>query len=313
MKINKDKLLREYIELSNIFRGILNGFLFEGNEIIKENQLLEEDSVIVSSKNKKERRRDSVRRYIEGNLKIGIEIQSEVDYAMPIRVAEYDIMEYHKNIRHIKGELENKGISYNPVSNGLPGMKLTKSITIVLYVGDKPWDGPTTITEMLSDDIDEIIKEDLKNCNIRYPMCIIDAKHMLKEDIKKYKGDIGLLFQVLNFDEDENNICDLTDIIEKSNIKYYKTYEVMSLLTGDVRYIEYADQIYKSKEEEIDMCGLLDYVERRGVIAGIEEGKIEGKLEVLLSLVKDNIISVKEAAKRAGKSEEEFREAAKRI
>ena len=47
-------------------------------------------------------------------------------------------------------------------------------------------------------------------------------------------------------------------------------------------------------------------------IEGLKEGKIEGQKEgallTLISLVEDNILSVKEAAKRAGMAEAAFRE-----
>ena len=43
-----------------------------------------------------------------------------------------------------------------------------------------------------------------------------------------------------------------------------------------------------------------------GKIEGKREGKIEGKLSLLYELVKDNILSVKQAAQRANLSEAEF-------
>ena len=63
------------------------------------------------------------------------------------------------------------------------------------------------------------------------------------------------------------------------------------------------------------MCELLDRVEARGMekgIAkgreeGIKEGIKEGTVNVLISLVKDGILSISDAAKRAGISEETFR------
>ena len=51
---------------------------------------------------------------------------------------------------------------------------------------------------------------------------------------------------------------------------------------------------------------------KEGKIEGLKEGKIEGQKEgallTLISLVKDNILSVKEAAKRAGMAEALFKE-----
>ena len=65
-----------------------------------------------------------------------------------------------------------------------------------------------------------------------------------------------------------------------------------------------ADDINNAKKEGI----------AEGFVKGKIEGKVEGKIEgqkegillALISLVKDNIISVKEAAKRAGMAEDAF-------
>ena len=62
------------------------------------------------------------------------------------------------------------------------------------------------------------------------------------------------------------------------------------------------------------MCEVLDRVEARGIekgIAkgreeGIREGIKEGTVNVLISLVKDGILSIADAAKRANMSEESF-------
>mgnify|MGYP006983567640 FL=1 len=50
------------------------------------------------------------------------------------------------------------------------------------------------------------------------------------------------------------------------------------------------------------MCNLSDAVEERGIKKGIEQGK----LEMLISLVRDHVLSTKDAANRAEISEEEF-------
>ena len=63
------------------------------------------------------------------------------------------------------------------------------------------------------------------------------------------------------------------------------------------------------------MCEVLDRVEARGMEKGMEkgiakgreEGIKEGTVQVLISLVKDGILSISDAAKRADMSEESFR------
>ena len=88
---------------------------------------------------------------------------------------------------------------------------------------------------------------------------------------------------------------------------------LMSAMTNDYRFEETINEV-KGKEN-VTMCEVLDRVEARGIekgIAkgreeGIKEGIKEGTVNVLISLVKDGILSISDEAKRAGMSEESFR------
>ena len=84
---------------------------------------------------------------------------------------------------------------------------------------------------------------------------------------------------------------------------------LMSAMTNDYRFEETINEV-KGKEH-VTMCEVLDRVEARGIEKGIakgrEEGIKEGTVNVLISLVKDGILSISDAAKRAGMSEERFR------
>ena len=58
--------------------------------------------------------------------------------------------------------------------------------------------------------------------------------------------------------------------------------------------------------EKVNMCEVLDRVEARGIekgrLEGILEGRQEGTINTLISLVKDGILSLDEAATRADMS-----------
>ena len=54
------------------------------------------------------------------------------------------------------------------------------------------------------------------------------------------------------------------------------------------------------------MCEVLDRVEARGIEKGMVEGRQEGTINTLISLVKDGLLSLDEAAIRADMSAEDF-------
>ena len=64
--------------------------------------------------------------------------------------------------------------------------------------------------------------------------------------------------------------------------------------------------VYEALREEVDRESMKAAM-REGMERGIEEGRAEGVLSSLVSLVKDGLISVIEAAKRADMSEESFK------
>lgn len=68
--------------------------------------------------------------------------------------------------------------------------------------------------------------------------------------------------------------------------------------------------------EEVDMCKAIDDMmqdsRKEGLAEGMEKGKAEGILFTLTSLVRDGILSVKDAAFRANMTESAFEAAMKK-
>lgn len=54
------------------------------------------------------------------------------------------------------------------------------------------------------------------------------------------------------------------------------------------------------------MCNLSDIIEERGIERGVEKGIKKGRFDVLTGLVRDGLLSMKDAAERLGLPEEEL-------
>ena len=86
-----------------------------------------------------------------------------------------------------------------------------------------------------------------------------------------------------------------------------RTADMVNIVTG-------SDLSYKMGEERVDMCKAIEDMRNdalaEGVIKGLAEGRKEGKAEGILStlvgLVKDGILSLADAAQRAGMTVSEF-------
>lgn len=73
-----------------------------------------------------------------------------------------------------------------------------------------------------------------------------------------------------------------------------------------------ADFLIKHRAEVLDVC-ITEYNEKSFVNGIREEGIQQGIEETLASLVEDKILTIEEAAKRAGKNVDEFKEMMERI
>lgn len=96
------------------------------------------------------------------------------------------------------------GMDFNPV-NGVPkGTKILPVITLVFYVGKKPWDGPRELYDMF--DIPEDKKEWAKHYIPNYPLHILDARHLTDEQIESCNGDLKTFFYMIREDYDEEKL-----------------------------------------------------------------------------------------------------------
>jgi hypothetical protein len=89
---------------------------------------------------------------------VGIENQSEVHYAMPLKNLSYDVSSYEKQAKEIAAKhRKNKEHSSNSgefLSGFYKTDRLIPVITITVYWGADEWDGPRSLYEMFDDSTD---------------------------------------------------------------------------------------------------------------------------------------------------------------
>ena len=291
-----EKMLEKY---NDVFADILNVLLFEGRNVVEESTLIDAlpMSMLKIDGRVRTQERDIAKYWRKSKINValfGLENQTIANKLMPLRVFGYDGAEYVKQSRK-----ENIDKAKYPV------------ITLVLYLGyDKKWNCPKTLFEVL--DIDEDIKPYVNDFKINlYEIAYLDRKK-----IDLFKSDFRILADYLyQMRVNKDYIADKTDIAHVDELL-----TLMSEMTGDNRFEETINDL-KGKEN-INMCEVLDRIEARGIEKGIEqgiekgiekgmekgrlEGRQEGIISTLVSLVKDGILNVDEAAIRANMSTEVF-------
>ena len=106
----------------------------------------------------------------------------------------YDALQYDKQ----KQEIETKHRTYKKDDKLLP------VITIVLYFGSKPWDGPMSLHEMLQID-DPALLQYVAD----YPLQLIDPHRMDAEALYKFKTNAREVLTFIKHAKDGNKLLEL--------------------------------------------------------------------------------------------------------
>lgn len=196
---------------------------------------------------------------------LGLENQEHIHYAMPMRVMGYDYGAYKKqydsNAKKYKGK-KNAGLSEDEYLSRMKKTdKLAPVITVVIYYGEKPWDGAKTMHEML-----HIPAEMTKYVN-DYKLLLVEAR---ENKIKLHNANNRDLFELLQIFLDRNAMN--TEIRQRA-IEYGETHkierEVLMTVAGATNHkLEYME----SEGSNGSMCTFFDELVREGEEKGLREG-----------------------------------------
>ena len=182
--LKPDTVLKNYWSGNEQFADLFNAVLFEGKQAIRPEELEDvdtEESSVLEHKDYAESIRAS-----RDNIKVskrstafgvelvmlGMESQEHIHYAMPMRIMGYDYGTYKKQYdSNAKKYQTAKGLEEDEY---LSGMKKTDRfipvITMVVYYGEKPWDGAVSLHGMLN------IPEEMKAFVNDYKILLVEAR-----------------------------------------------------------------------------------------------------------------------------------------
>ena len=182
--LKPDTILKHYWNDNEQFADLFNAVLFGGKPLISPDELEDvdsEESVVMGHRGYAETvkaSRDSVK--VQKNSSVhgvrfvllGLEHQEHIHYAMPMRVMGYDYGAYKKqydsNAKKYKDATGMEEDEY--LSRMKKTDKLMPVITVVVYYGEKAWDGAKTLHEML------LIPEEMKPYVNNYRMLLVEAR-----------------------------------------------------------------------------------------------------------------------------------------
>ena len=158
-KLKKDSTFREFWRDNERFADLFNGAVFGGAEVICAESLQEMDTDVSGTikmdgySEGLERRRDVVKKFADDMtfVLLGVEAQQHIHYAMPLRHMLYDGMGYLKEYRSLPSRTGKFQTSDEFLSKMKKEDKLHPIITLTVYYGETPWDGPLNLKDMMAD------------------------------------------------------------------------------------------------------------------------------------------------------------------
>lgn len=249
----------------------------EESSVLEHKQYAE--SIGASRDNVKVRKKSTV--YDVEFVMLGLEGQERIHYAMPMRVMGYDYGTYKKQYEDNAAKYKNaKGMTEDEfLSKMMKTDKLIPVITIVVYYGEKTWDGAISLHGMLN-----IPKEMLPFVN-DYKMHLVEAR---KNDLKLHNVNNKDLFNLLEILLDKNNKLSVT---RKKAINYAREHKVEKSVIMTVAGAANCKMDYNRmlKKGDADMCTVFEETRKEGVAEGEAKGIIETGYEFGLS--EDDILA----------------------
>lgn len=193
---------------------------------------------------------------------LGMEGQEHIHYAMPMRVMGYDYAAYQK--QYVDNAAKYKTAKSLTEEEYLSKMKkddrLVPVITVVVYYGEKPWDGAVSLHGMLH------ISEEMKPFVNDYRMHLVEAR---KNDLKLHNINNRDLFNLLGILLDRNGKLQET---RDRAINYAREHRVEKtvIMTAAGAANCKIDYNKIARKGGADMCTVFEETRREGIAEGVE-------------------------------------------
>lgn len=308
-----DTVTKAYMRENAIFADAFNYLIYGGRRVINPNSLKELDTTEIALPFGDDKTDEAVQKYRDilksavikedkdaAYVLLGIENQTDIHYAMPVRNLIYDALQYGKQVSDVSAKHRKESGNGHNRGEYLSGFykedRLTPVITLVVHFGADAWDGPLSLHEMMSVDKPEIMQ-----MVPDYRIQLIDPARMKPEDLMKFETSLREVMGYIKYSKDKEGMK--TYMAGNSRTMLERTAaQVIKAITNTP--IEIPEGL-----EEVNVCEAIEEMMKDSKA----EGELKGKMDTLAGLVRDGLLSVKDAAARLNMTEAEFEAAIKKL
>ena len=277
----EDILLKDYFT-PDIFADAINAILYDGKSVVTPERMR---TIDIETQHVEERDGDiradarfrDLAKIVEVDDAIyclfAIEHQSVEDYTMPLRIMEYDVREY---LRQVKS---NKGVQ----------VRIKPIITIVMYWKADKWNQPVSVKDMFDRNTVRWLEDNGLGGYIQdYRMHLFEPGTVKEEDLEKFKTELKDVIAYVKYSKS-------TEALKDYN-KKYKPDLTKSTVTL-INELTNSKYVFIEGKERLDMCEAFEGL--------IEEGRAKGKAEELKEKYK-SWITLSNNLKKRGMSNPEI-------
>ena len=212
---------------------------------------------------------------------LGVENQTDVHYAMPVRNAIYDALQYGRQVADIAAEHRRNKKEFSEKNNGeylsgyLKEDHIRPVITLVIHFGAEEWDGPLSLHEMMSTRDMELLSF-VEN----YRIHLIDPAKLTEEQLNQFSTSLKEVMGYIKYSKNKEEL-----------LKFLQTDTHRSIEMNAVRVIKTITNTpieVSEEEEEIEMCKAIEDLiaesEARGRAEGETRGEAKGMIEICLDM-----------------------------
>ena len=311
-----DTVTKAYMKENTVFADAFNYLLYRGRAVVDPTQLQELDTTEIAlpfgaQDEDGKPQEDAVQKYRDvlksavikedgeaAYILLGIENQTDIHYAMPVRNAVYDALQYGRQVADIAKKHRREDASSKAHSRGeyLSGFykddRLTPVITLVLHFGANEWNGPLSLHEMMN-----VKNRELLRFVQDYQVHLIDPARLSEEELAKFSTSLREVMGYIKYSKDKKKLSEFLKENPRMLIEANAARVIKAVTNTPLDIPEDA--------EVVDMCKAVEDM--------MNESKTKGAVEVLVGLVKDGVLSIREAASLAHMTESAFEEEVKKL
>ncbi len=203
---------------------------------------------------------------------LGIENQTDVHYAMPVRNAIYDALQYGRQVADIAAEHRRNKKDFSGKSSGeyLSGFlkedRIKPVITLVIHFGAEEWDGPLSLHEMMS-----IRDMEVLSFVENYRIHLIDPAKLTDEELNKFSTSMREVIGYIKYSKNKDKLLEFLRTDAHRSIEMNAARVIKTITNTPIEVSE--------ESEEIEMCKAIEDLIAESEARGRAEGKACGRAE----------------------------------